>query len=84
MTAAIVALIDRWAIPRLNAHKIEASVLQGNIASVRILEKLGFELLRTDENCEEIRGELRGIHYLEWTRTNSHPSPPTVVSRQFM
>ncbi|KAG6856447.1 hypothetical protein H0H87_004412 [Tephrocybe sp. NHM501043] len=68
MTAAMSALIQNWAIPRLNAQKIQASVLEGNIASIKVLEKAGFKLRGKICNYEEIQGVLKGTQWLEWAR----------------
>jgi len=71
MGAAVAAVVNQWAIPRLNAHKIQASTLEGNITSIRVLEKVGFRLRGTVDNYEEIRGESRGVQWLEWNRKAS-------------
>lgn len=68
MSAAVAAIINDWAIPRLNAHTIRASAFQENTASIRVLEKVGFAVVKTIEACEEVRGEMRGVTWLEWTR----------------
>ncbi|GLB43354.1 putative acetyltransferase (GNAT) domain containing protein [Lyophyllum shimeji] len=69
MSAALSAVIDQWAIPRLNAHIIQASTLDGNVPSIRVLEKVGFRQRGGVCNHEEVRGELRGVQWLEWNRT---------------
>jgi len=42
MTAAVRRLTD-WAFGHLEVHRIYASVFEGNVPSVRVLEKAGFE-----------------------------------------
>jgi ribosomal-protein-alanine N-acetyltransferase len=42
MTAA-VRLFTPWAFENLEVHRIQAAVFEGNDASVRVLEKAGFE-----------------------------------------
>ena len=37
-----VKLISEYALNRLNLHKVEAGVVEGNIGSVKVLEKNGF------------------------------------------
>lgn len=39
MSAAVGAVINRWMIPRLNAHKICTEVFEGNVGSVCVFEK---------------------------------------------
>ncbi|KAG6916193.1 hypothetical protein DXG01_008075 [Tephrocybe rancida] len=68
MSAAISTLIQSWAIPRLNAHKMQASVLEGNVASIKVLEKVGFKLRGTLCDYEDVRGVSMGTQWLEWTR----------------
>lgn len=50
LTPEATAAVIRYAFSVMNLHRIEAGVLPGNIASVRVLEKLGFreEGLRRD------------------------------------
>jgi RimJ/RimL family protein N-acetyltransferase len=38
-----VSLISDYAFNRLNLHKVEAGVIEGNIGSIKVLEKNGFK-----------------------------------------
>ncbi|KAH1411840.1 hypothetical protein KXW91_000977 [Aspergillus fumigatus] len=44
MTAVIKAVIEEWAVPRMNARVIKASAYADNRASMRVFEKNGFRL----------------------------------------
>ncbi|KAG6861262.1 hypothetical protein C0995_002070 [Termitomyces sp. Mi166 len=68
MTAAMSALMKSWVIPRLDARRIQASVLEGNIASIKVLEKVGFKLRGTISAYEDVKGVSRGTQWLDWTR----------------
>jgi RimJ/RimL family protein N-acetyltransferase len=76
MSAAVATIIDLWAIPRMNSHVIRASALHGNGASVRVLEKAGFVVTNTVEACVEVRGEMRGVHWLLWIRKRRESGQP--------
>ncbi|KAG6820423.1 hypothetical protein H0H93_000669 [Arthromyces matolae] len=67
MTAAMSSLLKSWAIPRLNAHKIQASVLEGNVACMKVLQRHGFHL-RGISTYEKVRGVMKEIQWLDWTR----------------
>jgi RimJ/RimL family protein N-acetyltransferase len=66
MTDAVHTLIHDWAIPRMNARRFICGAFTGNQASVRVFEKNGFKTRSIKENALEVRGEMRGIHILEW------------------
>lgn len=68
MSAAVAAVLKSWAVPRCNAHFIQANAFIGNRASVRVFEKNGFTLQKTIEDCIEVRGERRGLYFLQWRR----------------
>ncbi|KAF7165390.1 hypothetical protein CNMCM5623_009555 [Aspergillus felis] len=44
MTAVIKAVVEEWAVPRMNARVIKASAYAENRASMRVFEKNGFQL----------------------------------------
>ncbi|KAJ6548134.1 acyl-CoA N-acyltransferase [Mycena vulgaris] len=66
MTAVLRTVLDKWAIPRMRVRHMHISVFTGNSGSIRVFEKNGFVLVDTLENCIEIRGEMRGLHVLDW------------------
>ncbi|KAF9469678.1 hypothetical protein BDZ94DRAFT_1151485 [Collybia nuda] len=66
MSDALKTVLDGWAIPRMNARRINASALRGNQGSVRVFQKNGFQLAGLRENFVEARGETHDIHVLEW------------------
>ncbi|KDQ63162.1 hypothetical protein JAAARDRAFT_29166 [Jaapia argillacea MUCL 33604] len=74
MTAAVRTIIQDWAIPRMNVHRIRVSTCKGNIGSVRVFEKNGFRLIETKEDFLTITAEGReggppiSLHSLEWCR----------------
>ena len=55
-----------WVIPRMNAHVMEGLVFIGNVGSIRVFEKNGFEKLVAVEDCVEVKGESKGLQLLEW------------------
>ena len=54
----------------MNVHRIHAEVFEGNIGSVRVFEKNGFNLLETVKvdrvgpGC----GRIERVHVFEWAR----------------
>lgn len=44
MTAVLRALMEAWVVPQMNVHTIRLCVLEGNIGSIRVFEKNGFEV----------------------------------------
>ena len=54
MTAVLRCLIDRWAIPWMNAHIMKTVVFEGNFASIRVFEKNGFVQEKFQPNFREI------------------------------
>ncbi|TFK39463.1 hypothetical protein BDQ12DRAFT_712160 [Crucibulum laeve] len=69
MSAAIGALINKWAIPRMGAKKIRATSFNGNRGSMRAMQKNGFVLAKTLEGCVQVQGEeaKRDLRILEWS-----------------
>lgn len=65
-----VELISNYALQRLNLHKVEAGVVEGNIGSVRVLEKNGFKqygVIPQDYwHDGEFRDALRFYKLQEW------------------
>ncbi|KAI0784992.1 GNAT domain-containing protein [Abortiporus biennis] len=52
MSVAVGTIIREWMVPRMNVHLIRAETFTGNIGSVRVFEKNGFELEETVEFAE--------------------------------
>ncbi|KAG7093536.1 hypothetical protein E1B28_007207 [Marasmius oreades] len=48
MTGALSALLNQWAIPRMNAHRIKATLFHGNFGSRGVLMKNGSVCFRMD------------------------------------
>ena len=79
MSAAVGVLINQWMIPHLNAYKIRTEVLEGNLGSVRVLEKNGLKFLGMVE-CDLAGSGREGIermHALECERPNTTTSART-------
>lgn len=70
MSAAVGTMINKWMIPQMNAHKIRAEAIEGNIRSVRVFEKNGFKLsgIAKVDRVRPGRERIEGIHVLEWER----------------
>jgi ribosomal-protein-alanine N-acetyltransferase len=43
LATEVVGLISNYALQRLNLHKVEAGVVEGNIGSIKALQKNGFK-----------------------------------------
>jgi ribosomal-protein-alanine N-acetyltransferase len=73
-----VAAIIRYGFSVLGLHRIEAGVLPGNDASVRVLEKLRFreEGLRRDYLC--CKGRFHSLRWFSLLETDDVPGsrPP--------
>lgn len=73
MTAVIKAVIDEWAVPRMNARVIKASAYADNRASVRVFEKNGFRLECELEDWAVVPrdrgGGVKSIVVLVWEGT---------------
>lgn len=71
MSDAFATVLHSWVIPRMGVRRMIGSALQGNQGSVRVFEKNGFVLRETLENHVEVKGELRGVHVLQWSLDTS-------------
>ncbi|KAF7966039.1 hypothetical protein HWV62_40443 [Athelia sp. TMB] len=71
MGAVCRALIDSWAVPRMNARVIETYTFTGNQGSVCVFEKNGFELIETLDEWREVKGVKRGLNTLRWVDRNA-------------
>jgi RimJ/RimL family protein N-acetyltransferase len=68
MTDAVQTIILDWGVAQMNISKVIASAFIGNPASVRVFEKCGFKTYSVVEKALEVRGEMKGMHTLLWTR----------------
>ncbi|KAF8998501.1 acyl-CoA N-acyltransferase [Cyathus striatus] len=66
MSSVIETVIRKWAVPHMAAHHIRATAFHESEGSIRVLEKNGFRLTKTVNNCIVIGGESRSLHVLEW------------------
>ena len=66
-TEAAHAFVD-FGFDELGLSRIKAAVEVGNLASVRVLEKLGFRCVRLE------KGERRSFEHYELVRPLTHPS----------
>ena len=66
-TDALRTLIYDWCIPRMNARRFLIATLDGNVASVRTYQKVGFTLTRVVPPHQIVKGKLRGNNILEMT-----------------
>jgi RimJ/RimL family protein N-acetyltransferase len=66
MSDAFQTLLRQWAIPRMGVRRMVVTTLKGNKGSVGVFEKNGFKFRKTIEDAIEVRGEMRGVHVLEW------------------
>ncbi|KAF9055982.1 hypothetical protein BJ165DRAFT_1398744 [Panaeolus papilionaceus] len=66
MSDAIGTLLSDWAIPRMNVHKILVGAFSANVASRRVFEKNGFELISSHNVKSDVRGKGRPVDVLGW------------------
>ncbi|KAG8830863.1 hypothetical protein FRC18_007475 [Serendipita sp. 400] len=70
MSTALRTIIDKWAIPRMNCQRITATAFVGNVASVGVFKKVGFEHVRDVSDAMNLPsgrgGHLMSVHLLEW------------------
>jgi len=66
MTDVLDTVLHEWAIPRVNVKHILTGAFIGNRGSVRVFEKNGFRMTRTVNELCLVRGEMKGLHVLEW------------------
>lgn len=73
MSGVLSAVLRDWAVPKMNARVVKASVLVGNEASVGVFRKCGFVLEQTLEKAtgefpESKGGGKRDLYVLRWER----------------
>ena len=68
MKCALSNLLTQWAIPRMNAHRIKATLFQGNFGSRAVLTRNGFTHSRTVKKYKELDGEITDLFVFEWKR----------------
>ena len=75
-TILLRTLLHEWAVPRMGVRKMSAGAIQGNEASVRVMQKNGFkyrELLEKERGLV-VNGVAKNLHMLEWEFDESSPS----------
>jgi RimJ/RimL family protein N-acetyltransferase len=71
MTAVVGMLLKSWGIPRMNMRCVRSSWFEGNTGSWGVLEKNGFVLRKTVQDCVYVvaKGESpegpRTVHFTE-------------------
>lgn len=66
-TVLLRTLLHEWAVPRMGVRKMSAGAIQGNEASVRVMQKNGFkyrELLENERGLV-VNGVAKNLHMLE-------------------
>ncbi|KAJ7572084.1 GNAT domain-containing protein, partial [Mycena floridula] len=63
MTAAVKAVIQEWAIPRIGAKRFRGTAFMGNRGSKRVMEKNGLKVV--DIVKKDVGGEIRDLQILE-------------------
>lgn len=75
MSAALRTLIEGWAIPRMNCRTMMVTAFVGNVASVGVFKKVGFEYVKDIEDAialpEGRGGHLKSLHILKWEYAES-------------
>jgi RimJ/RimL family protein N-acetyltransferase len=67
MTDAVLTVLHEWGIPRMGVRRMCATTLEGNQGSVRVFEKCGFKFRETLANRLNVKGEMKGVHVLDWS-----------------
>ncbi|KZO96338.1 hypothetical protein CALVIDRAFT_563834 [Calocera viscosa TUFC12733] len=57
MTAAVRELIRSWAIPHMSVRDIRVGIIENNLGSQRVLEKVGFQLTGKVEGVTPMQGK---------------------------
>ncbi|EAU92300.1 acetyltransferase [Coprinopsis cinerea okayama7 len=68
MTNAVETILHDWGVPWMDVRKVIVGAFIENPASVKVFEKNGFKTWSIVENALEVRGEMKGLHTLLWTR----------------
>lgn len=70
MTAVVECLMERWAVPHMNVHKVRVTVHEGNEGSIRVFAKNGFVVERLlpgyRKRAESKGGGSVGLQILAW------------------
>ncbi|KAF8973493.1 hypothetical protein BDZ97DRAFT_1911980 [Flammula alnicola] len=66
MSDVLDTLLHDWAIPRMGVRRILLGVVEGNMGSLRVFVKSGFQLKQTVKDYRKIRGETRNLQVMEW------------------
>ncbi|KAF7370960.1 Gnat family [Mycena sanguinolenta] len=72
-TVAVKTLIKEFGIPWMRTKYLRSGVFQGNPASLRVLQKCGFEIVDTLVNHVEIGGEKTTVYLVELRVPDSMP-----------
>jgi ribosomal-protein-alanine N-acetyltransferase len=73
LTPEAVAAVIRYGFSVLGLHRIEAGVLPGNDASVRVLEKLGFLEEGTRRDYLHVKGHFHSFRWFSLLETDEFP-----------
>lgn len=70
MSAALKTIIYTWAVPRMNCRRILATAFEGNVASIGVFLKCGFELdldvVDAVSLPEGRGGHKKTLHVIKW------------------
>lgn len=66
MPDAVQTVLHGWGIPRMGIRKMVGLTYDGNVASSKVLEKVGFVQRETVPNWKEVKGIMRAANVFEW------------------
>jgi ribosomal-protein-alanine N-acetyltransferase len=73
LTPEAAAVVIRYGFSVLGLHRIEAGVLPGNDASVRVLQKLGFVEEGTRRDYLHAKGRFHSFRWFSLLETDESP-----------
>ncbi|KAJ7230539.1 hypothetical protein GGX14DRAFT_529993 [Mycena pura] len=66
MTAAVGTIITQWGIPRMRIKCMRSSAFEGNLGSLKVLQKNEFVVVDFLEEHVQVGEEKKGLHVLKW------------------
>jgi RimJ/RimL family protein N-acetyltransferase len=66
--------MHKWAIPVMCARHIVCDAFDGNIASVKVFLKNGFQEIALVKDATVVRGKVWSLRVVEWRYSEDQPS----------
>jgi 8-oxo-dGTP diphosphatase len=68
--------LAHWALANLDLERLEATVAEGNLASVAVLQRIGFRQVSAGQQKFLARGSVQDVLHFEATRDDLFDEPP--------